>query len=326
MMRRLRIFTWNIHHPYLGALVKTGHDFYFPVKPGQPYHYAGAPVEGRLLENVHEIPAEEAREHDYDLILIHTHHELAEERFAVLSKEQQRIPKIMMHHTPPWKHPERWLEKFYATLPEVDALVHLTEYNRRHWNEQLNPYIRRDLRQETIYHGIELDPSILWTGNRAKAVTAMNYFSQRPRDTGPRHWRNVTAHVPCDLFGADSERMGGHGLVTHEEIRRVFAKYRAYFNPTYLSSVPMAMLEAMSVGVAPVSRATTEMPNIITNGRNGFVHRRPGELVESIKRLIADRDLSHHLGAAAQQTIKERFGMVRFLKQWNDLFTEVANT
>jgi glycosyltransferase involved in cell wall biosynthesis len=84
------------------------------------------------------------------------------------------------------------------------------------------------------------------------------------------------------------------------------------------------MLEAMSAGVPVVARAMTEMPNIIKNGDNGFVSNKPDVLAERVEMLLHDKALARELGKHARQTIREKFAMDRFVRQWNEVLSEVV--
>ena len=49
------------------------------------------------------------------------------------------------------------------------------------------------------------------------------------------------------------------------------------------------------------------------------------QLQINIDRLAADTDLAKELGYNAQQTIKEKYSLSRFLDGWNDLFYSTIN-
>lgn len=86
----------------------------------------------------------------------------------------------------------------------------------------------------------------------------------------------------------------------------------------------MAMLEAMSIGVPIVSTATTELPNIIKDGVNGFISNDINVLADKLKLLINDIGLAKKLGQKAQRIIQDSFSMKRFIKEWNKLFRTIS--
>ena len=62
------------------------------------------------------------------------------------------------------------------------------------------------------------------------------------------------------------------------------------------------------------------IPEIIEHGVNGFMSNDPNELKKYCELLINDEELAISMGHAAQQTIKSKFGIDRFVKGWDDLF------
>ena len=61
--------TWHIHGSYLNTLARIDADWYLPVKEGRPEEYGGRGPIFDLLEYVREVPAEQVRDLQLDLIL-----------------------------------------------------------------------------------------------------------------------------------------------------------------------------------------------------------------------------------------------------------------
>jgi len=326
----LKIFTWNVHGTFMSALVKTGHEFYIPIKPNRPYNYDGKTPGYNWPNTVHEIKVEEIKNFKYDLIILQTPQQVLEEQNLVLSEIQKKLPKIYIVHAPFKKDPRSYLkdkekkELMYniknKILPTIKTIVHITKYNLNQWS-LVFPEARS--KSKVIYHGIEIS-NILWQGNIKKAVAAVNGLPNRI-ECGPDIWQKINKKVPIILFGTDSEKFGGKGPVPNDELRKEFIKYRVYFNSTTASSIPMAMLEAMSVGMPVVSTATTEIPNIIKDGVNGFISNNTDILAEKINLLLKNKKLAKKLGRKAKKTIKRKFSEKKFIKEWNNLFKKVID-
>lgn len=120
----------------------------------------------------------------------------------------------------------------------------------------------------------------------------------------------------------NSEDLGGLGEISPPELPEFMANYRFYFNPSRYTSLNLAVLEAMAVGLPVIGLATTEMTTVIENGRNGFIDTDPRKLIEPMRRLIADKDYAVELGRNAQATIHERFSHERFIADWNRIFSK----
>jgi glycosyltransferase involved in cell wall biosynthesis len=152
-----------------------------------------------------------------------------------------------------------------------------------------------------------------------------NFLKDRPH-CGYEIWEKVSKKVPNILIGDDSKKLGGIGPIRHDLLIKKLTNYRVYFNPTTDSSVPMSMLEAMSIGMPVVTLATTDLPNIIKNEKNGFISNDINFLVEKIKLLIKDKRLTQELGTKARETIENKFSMKRFINEWNDVLKEATKS
>ena len=110
-----------------------------------------------------------------------------------------------------------------------------------------------------------------------------------------------------------------------EETRPYFAAFDAYLMTSQFEGLPIALLEAMAMGVPPVVTAVGGMPELVTDGLNG--HLRPfaatDDLAESTARLL--RDEVHHeaLGAAARQTVVAGFSMERMQGELEAIYERV---
>jgi glycosyltransferase involved in cell wall biosynthesis len=82
--------------------------------------------------------------------------------------------------------------------------------------------------------------------------------------------------------------------------------------------LPLAVVEAMSIGMPVVALGTTALPDVIQDGVNGFVSSDPDVLVDRMKALISDPELARSLGQRARETARERFGLDRFRAEWDD--------
>jgi glycosyltransferase involved in cell wall biosynthesis len=123
--------------------------------------------------------------------------------------------------------------------------------------------------------------------------------------------------VPLDAVGMGTETFGGLGDVPYRDLHRLTAQYRFLFSPMRYTSLPLAVVEAMSIGMPVVALATTALPDVIQDGVNGFVSTDPDVLIDRMKALIADPDLARALGQRARETARARFGLDRFQAEWD---------
>ncbi|HEX8037009.1 MAG TPA: glycosyltransferase family 4 protein [Ktedonobacterales bacterium] len=313
-MQRLRILIWHIHGSYLNTLGRIDHDWYLPVKPGRPEGYGGRGRTFDLPEYVREVPSEQVRDLDLDLIIYQTPKNYFEDGPEILSAEQQRLPKIYLEHNTP--KPSAVEMRHPIDDPNV-LLVHVTHYNRLMWDNGSTPTM-------VIEHSVAIDPRAVYTGGLARGITVVNGMQKRPRIAGYDVFQRVRRVVPLDAAGMQTEELGGLGDVPYRDLHRRIADYRFYFSPMRYTSLPLAVIEAMTVGMPVVALATTEVPTVIVNGETGYVSCDVDELIDRMHMLLADRSEAQRLGANARTVALDRFGLDRFIRDWNAAFALVA--
>jgi hypothetical protein len=312
-MRRLNILTWHTHGSYLLYLTQAPHEFHVLSKPGRPPGYAGVGGHQPWGANVHDLPAELARERDFDLILFQDDAQYLEDQFQLLTPAQRRLPKLYLEHDPPWDDP-------VETRHIVDAadvpVVHCTHFNRLMWDCGRSP-------TRVIEHGV-IEPKVRYTGELERGLVVVNNLARRGRRLGLDLFLEARKRLPLDLVGMDAQRCGGIGEVLHADLPAFSAKYRFFFNPIRYTSLGLAVIEAMMTGLPVVALATTEMPTLIRNGVNGIVDTDFDRLLGGMRRLLDEPEEALLLGREGQRSARERFNIRRFVADWNAAFFEVT--
>jgi glycosyltransferase involved in cell wall biosynthesis len=96
------------------------------------------------------------------------------------------------------------------------------------------------------------------------------------------------------------------------------------FSPIRYTSLPLAVIEAMTIGMPVVALATTELPTVIESGKTGYVSCDIDQLVNYMRYLLVDREEAYRLGENARTVALTRFGLDRFIKDWNHAFELAA--
>ncbi|MBV9712203.1 MAG: glycosyltransferase family 4 protein [Ktedonobacteraceae bacterium] len=312
-MKRLKILIWHIHGSYLNTLARIDHDWYLPVKPGRPEGYGGRGRTFDLPEYVREVPAEEVRQLDLDLIIYQTPKNYFEDANEILSPEQQRLPKIYLEHNTPKPHATDTCHPI--DNPDV-LLVHVTHYNRLMWDNRSTPTI-------VIEHSVAIDPAATYSGQFDRGVTVINGMQKRPRITGYDLFLRAQKQLPIDAVGMQTETLGGLGDIPYRHLHQRIAAYRFLFSPIRYTSLPLAVIEAMTMGMPVIALATTELPTVIENGKSGYVSCNIDELITHMRRLLADPLEAQRLGTYAKEVACQRFGLDRFIHDWNAAFAQV---
>jgi hypothetical protein len=290
-MRRLKVLTWHTHGAYLYYLTQAPHDFYVLSKPGRPPGYGGRCGHLPWGPNVHDLPVDEASRQSFDCIVFQDDAQYLADQHQFLTAAQRRLPKIYLEHDPPRQRP---VDERHIVQERDVLLVHCTHFNRLMWDSGETP-------TRVIEHGV-VAPSARYTGELQRGLVVINNIATRGRRLGSDLFEQAKKHVALDLVGMGSEAAGGLGEVLHGDLPAFAARYRFFCNPIRYTSMGLAVIEAMMLGLPIVALATTEMVTVIRDGENGFIDTDVARLVQRMKALLADRGLAAQLGAAARRT------------------------
>jgi len=262
------------------------------------------------------VPAEQVHDLKLDLIIYQTPKNYFEDQFEILSAEQRRLPKIYLEHNTPKPHA---VDTHHPVDDPNVLLVHVTHYNRLMWDNGRTPTV-------VIEHSVAFDPSITYRGYRECGITVVNGMQKRPRVAGYDVFLEVRQTVPLDVVGMETEVFGGLGDIPYRDLHRLMADYRFLFSPIRYTSLPLAVIEAMTIGMPIVALATTELPTVLSHGETGYVSCNVDALIECMRFLLADHEEAYRLGRNARAVARERFGLDRFIRDWNIAFDLILPT
>ncbi|MBC8033029.1 MAG: glycosyltransferase family 4 protein [Chitinophagaceae bacterium] len=310
----LRILTWHIHGGYLYYLTQTPCIFFLPYKDGTEEGYGARTPSFPWGENVVSVPAENIKDLEFDCILFQSKKNYLQDQYEILSEDQRKLPKLYLEHDPPREVPT--LTKHLVDDPEV-LLVHVTHFNDLMWDNN-------GVTTRVIEHGVMVDPSIKYSGERAKGIVVINGIEKRGRRLGLDIFLQVREKIPLDIVGMHSENVGGLGEINNRELSRFMAGYRFFFNPIRYTSLGLSVCEAMMTGLPVIGLATTEMVVTIRNGYSGYIDTDVNTLIERMQHLLDDRDEAARLGEGAMKTAYEKFNIERFKQDWLSIFKTMA--
>src|SRR5699024_4738170 len=304
----LRIFTWNIHGSYLYYLSKGLYEIYVPYNDKRTDRYIGRGETYPYGEDVMEVPAEEVKNINFDIILYQADENYFIDQYDLFSEEQLTLPKIYIEHDPPWGHPTDTMHD--VTEKEIN-FVHVTHFNRLLWNSSL-PDVR------VVTHGVDLPP-VDYKGTIKKGLVVINNLPSRGRMLGYDIFKKIREEVPLDLIGMGAEEYG-IGEVLHHDLPEFMSQYSFFFHPIRYTSLGLSLCEAMMIGMPVVSLATTEAPLVIKNGYNGYVHNDLDYLIDKMKILLSIESVRCPISKNARNTAKELFDINRFVREWEEVF------
>jgi glycosyltransferase involved in cell wall biosynthesis len=135
--------------------------------------------------------------------------------------------------------------------------------------------------------------------------------------------------VRVDVLGLRVDRLPATpGLVTHEDLPQArmheeLARRRVYVHTPRWTSLGLSLIEAMMLGLPVVGLAVTEAVTAVPP-EAGVLTTRPDELCAAARRFVADPDLGRAAGTAGRAWALERFGIGRFLADWDAVLGDVT--
>ena len=314
-MRPLRILTWPTHGDYLHSLGYLPHTFHVITNAARSVHHKQERLQWDWQPNIHAITADAVRSAQFDCILFqHTAHYL-EDQYLYLSEAQRRLPRIFIEHGAPFAHPCD--SRHPLDDPNV-LLVHRSPFNQLMWDSG---------RQSTVViePGVAIPSEVRYGGERDSGLVIANRLHVRGRAAGADIFEQLARELPLQLIGCDAQDHGGTATMSRAQLRILAAEFRFLFNPMRYSSLRLPVIEAMMIGMPVIGLATAEMASVIQNGISGYVDTDVGRLAVHMRELLRDPHYAFALGRGAQRRASERFGIHRFMAEWNAVLQQVTD-
>jgi glycosyltransferase involved in cell wall biosynthesis len=312
----VRILLWHVHGSWTTAFVQGDHEYTVPVVAGRGADGRGRAQTWDWPASVVEREPDELRDEDFDVVILQRPHELHELCAAWTGRTPgtPELPAIYVEHNAPQG---RIAELRHPAADRDDLLVaHVTHFNDLFWDCGTT-------RTRVVEHGI-VDPGQRYTGVLPRAAVVINEARRRGRVTGTDLLgRLARAGVPIDLFGMDAAALGGIEDLPQERLHTELARRRCYLHPIRWTSLGLSLIEAMHLGMPVVALATTEAADAIP-ADVGVTSTRVDVLAEATLAFLHDPDAARAAGAAARAYALQRFGLGRFLSDWDDLLKEVT--
>jgi glycosyltransferase involved in cell wall biosynthesis len=312
----MRVLLWHVHGSYTTAFVQGGHEYLVPTLPGRGPWGRGRARTWEWPPSVVEVGPAEAASADVDVVVMQRPEELDHLAEAWLGGRRPGVdvPAVYLEHNAPqgrvndMRHPG-------ADRPGV-TVVHVTRFNALLWDTGSTP-------ARVVEHGV-VDPGHRYTGELDRAAAVVNEPVRRARVTGTDLLAPLSraSGVPVDLFGMQSEPLGGVDL-PQDRLHREMARRRVYLHPIRWTSLGLTLLEAMHLGMPVVALATTEVPDAVPP-EAGIVSNDPAVLAEGLRRLVAEPEEAMVRGKAARAAALSRYGLARFLADWDEVLGEVG--
>ena len=306
---------WHVHGSYTTSLVQGPHEYLLPVLPTRGPDGRGRALTWDWPPNAVEVTPAEARDAEVEVAVLQRPEELNGlcEQWLGGRRPGRDVPAIYLEHNAPQG---RIAEMRHPAADRADlTVVHVTHFNDLFWDTGSTP-------TQVIEHGI-VDPGYRYSGVLGRAVTALNEPVRRGRVTGTDLLERLAEAVDIDLYGIGTAELGGvedpPQSVLHDELPR----RRVYLHPIRWTSLGLTLIEAMQLGMPVVGLATTEAPEAVPP-EAGFLSTDVDRIALALRRLVADPDEARERGRVARGVALERFGLERFLADWDRVLAQAA--
>jgi glycosyltransferase involved in cell wall biosynthesis len=324
----VKVLIWHVHGSWTTAFVQGQHEYLLPVVVG-PGGERSPDGLGRARTwdwpaSVREVTPVQLRAEDVDVVVLQRPRDLELVREWLGREPGRDLPAVFLEHNAPdgavpdTKHP-------LADQAEI-PIAHVTFFNELFYDNGSAPTV-------VIEHGI-VDPGERYTGELARAAVVVNEPVRRGRYTGGDLLPLFARAAPLDVFGMglsglherydlDPARVALHEDPPQAAMHAELARRRVYVHPVRWTSLGLSLLEAMHLGMPVVALATTEAVEAVP-AEAGVLSTRPDRLAAAVRHFIDEPDAARLAGKAARAAALERYGLARFLADWDRLLTEVT--
>jgi hypothetical protein len=299
----VNILIWHVHGSWTTSFVQGGHTYLLPTGP-----WGGGRLGRDWPSNAVEVPDDQLADVPVDIAVVQSPDQLeVAERLGVpMIYLEHNTPKGDVPHT---RHP-------VADRDDV-LLVHVTHFNNLMWDSGQAP-------TRVVEHGVP-DPGEQYSGELERVAVVTNEPVRRGRITGTDLFPVFAAEAPLDVFGMGLAKLPDVTCLGDLPAGRLFAEMsrrRVYLHLTRWTSLGLSLVEAMHLGMPVLALDTTEAARAVPPDA-GIVSADPQELIDGLRLLLAEPQTARQMGKQAREHALTRYGLARFLRDWNELLTEV---
>jgi glycosyltransferase involved in cell wall biosynthesis len=171
----------------------------------------------------------------------------------------------------------------------------------------------------------------LYTGDVPRAATMINEPARRGRVVGADLLEPLSRYAQIDVWGIGTDALSvnrgavtGRGDVGAPRLWHQIGRRRVYLHTARWTSLGLSLIEAMMLGMPIVAVGTTMAPFVIPS-EAGVVSLDPATLGEGLRDFLDDQATAVAAGKAAREFATARFGLDRFLAEWDRVIEQQCN-
>lgn len=319
----MNVMIWHQHGSWTTAFVQGPHTYVLPVLPDRGPDGRGRARTWDWPASAQECPPEQLRDRQIDCVVLQRPRELELVRSWLGREPGRDLPAVYLEHdTPPAAVDARHPMAGRRDIP----IVHVTHFNAVFWDNGIAP-------SEVIEHGV-IDPDHRYRGDLARAAVVSNDPLTRGRTVGTDLLTRFTAaDVGLDVFGMRvtglAAALGAQTQLAEYEdlpqaaLHQQLARRRVYLHLTRWTSLGLSLVEAMMLGLPVAVLAATEAAAVVPP-QAGVVATDIEQLVTGTRELLRDPERARAAGTVGRQAALARFGLARFLADWDRLLAQVT--
>lgn len=308
------MLVWHVHGSWMESFVAGEHRYVIPVNAARDADGRG--LCGRTWPRAQEVPIQQLRDEDIDLVVLQRPHELELAARLLGRRPGVDVAAVYVEHNTPRPCA---VDSVHPVAERADVLlVHVTDFNRLMWDNGRAP-------TAVIGHGIA-DPGHRYSGDLPAAATMINEPVRRWRTVGTDLLAELAAAAPIDVWGIGTDQLNtsarrragvtGHGDVPAARLLTEVAHRRVYLHTARWTSLGLSLVEAMYLGMPVVAVAATMAP-LVVPGEAGVVSADVRVLAAALAGFVTDRGAAEVAGKAARVFAMAHFGIDRFLTDWD---------
>ncbi|HZB21512.1 MAG TPA: glycosyltransferase [Blastococcus sp.] len=319
----MRILLWHVHGSWTTAFVQGPHDYVVPVLPDRGADGVGRARTWDWPASVRELSPDQLKNEPFDVVVLQRPHELELVPRWTGRRPGADLPAVYLEHNAPnasacgQRHP-------LADSRDI-PIVHVTHFNRLYWDNGVAP-------TSVIEHGI-VDPGDRYTGELARGAVVVNEPGRRGRTVGADLVPGFAGVGPVDVFGMqtkafaatlDTDAVVAHeNLFSQDDMHTELARRRVYVHPMRWTSLGLSLIEAMHLAMPVVGLAATEAVVAVPPAA-GVLSTDPERLHQAFGTYLRDPDAARAAGVAARAAALERYGLARFLADWDEVLDRLG--
>lgn len=317
----MRVLLWHVHGSYTTSMVQGRHEYLLPVLPGRGPDGRGRARTWNWPPNAVEVPVPSLRDAPIDVMVLQRPRELDLARRWTGRRPGADVPAVYLEHDTP----RGTAATTVHPLSDQSAMpvVHVTHFNRLMWDCGEAP-------TAVIEHGI-VDPGYRYRGTKASLAAVVNEPVQRWRIAGTDTLLRMSRELPVEVYGMGMAALAGlapwlsgglHDDLPQDRLHRVLGDHRAYLHPYRWTSLGLALIEAMAIGMPVLAWSTTGAVDAVP-AEAGVLSADPEVLLDAARGWLRDPEAARQAGLAARRHALRQYGLHRFQEDWDRMFKEV---